>query len=121
MDIIVRDHAINWTWYAWLTVDGNVATVMRQDRFHKFDEQQGAGQHPETQWSWGVYRKMADTPEKRATWGDARVDEWRAHWEAQLAEEGLPADTEAKAYLTERATDGTLIRTLRVKVVYPAA
>lgn len=51
MDIIARDHGINWTWYHWMTVGDGVVTVTWSDRFHKFESDRGADNHPETDWT----------------------------------------------------------------------
>lgn len=56
MEIIAQDHGINWTTYHWITVDGNRATVTKTESFHKFNESQGAKDHPKTEWTVDFYR-----------------------------------------------------------------
>lgn len=99
-ELIASGGGINWCWYHWLTVDDEARTVVqtRADRFHRFNYEQGADNHPvATAKSFDVYNAPADTPERRATWGDARVDQWQADWVANLARWGLPPDTRSVA------------------------
>jgi len=45
--IIISGGGINWCWYhCYTTHEDGMVTEQWSDRFHKFDDMQGAGQHP---------------------------------------------------------------------------
>lgn len=56
VDIIARDHSINWMWYHWLTVKGNTVYVTKSDRYHRFNASQGANAHPAATHTCNFYR-----------------------------------------------------------------
>lgn len=55
VELIVSGGGINWCWYTWFdveSIDGRetIGRIVRSDRFHRFEERQGANDHPQTDW-----------------------------------------------------------------------
>lgn len=97
---------INWCWYHWLTVDDEARTVVetQAERFHRFDEKQGANDHPACDVGrFDVYLVPDNSPERIAVWGAETVARQTDDWERNLAKWGLPADTRAVAVLDGKA------------------
>lgn len=46
MEIIATSGGINWCWYHWGRLENGTFHEIRADRFHKFADDRGAGQHP---------------------------------------------------------------------------
>lgn len=99
-DVIVSGGGINWCWYHWLTLDDKTMTAVetRADRFHRFNEWQGADNHPTpTVFDFDVYHAPDMSPRHIAIWGAARVQSWAESWAHNLKQWGLPPDTRAAA------------------------
>lgn len=104
MDIIASGGGMNWCWYHWFTIDDAARTAhqTRADRFHRWDERQGAKDHPATEYWFDVFRAPKDDAEYIATWGADRVAQWRKDWLVQCERNGLPPDTKAMLHLYRR-------------------
>ncbi len=68
IEIMVRSSGINWVWYHRYEIDGNTAKQVWSDRFHKFDKNQGAENHP----VWTHYVEMHSEPSETAIAAFAR-------------------------------------------------
>jgi len=101
-NVIAYGDGINWCWYHWLTVDDEAQTAVetRAERFHRFDEEQGANDHPACNVrQFKVYR----APSITTSWSAETAAKWIANWERNLAAWGLPADTRVVAVLDGKA------------------
>jgi hypothetical protein len=57
LEILYRGHGINWTWYGKVLVSEPFIAAVPDSSFrlHKFDERQGANDHPDTPWDLETY------------------------------------------------------------------
>ena len=94
-NVIATAGGINWCWYVWFELDegARLAHKVRDERFHRFNEAQGAGRHPTADCIVAYWHAPEDTPERRATWSDTLVDQWIADWRRNLTAWELPPDT----------------------------
>lgn len=73
--IMINSDGINWCWYHCYTLGADgLLTFEWSDRFHKFDEMQGAGQHPEATHT--LVRSFA----LAAEWKRGPDSSWPADW-----------------------------------------
>lgn len=103
---IASGGGINWCWYHWLTIDDETRTVVetRADRFHNFNEWQGADDHPTpTVKEYRVYNRPFASPSYIKTWGAEHFTNREAKWSKDLAEWKLPADTKSVAVIDGHA------------------
>lgn len=59
--IVAASDGINWTWYHWLEIKGDVARQVRADRWHKYEDR-GGEEEPKTLYRIEFFRAPKDRP-----------------------------------------------------------
>lgn len=111
MEIVVQDNGINWTWYHSYTMAGNAVTLNWSNSFHKYDEGQGASQHPvATHCHLQTYEPLNEA--NRARWPSDWVEKHEKNWARHCAEACVDPASVARIHKVYPVGDSKTILTL---------
>lgn len=100
MEIIASSGGINWEWYHWGRLTDGAFYETRSDRFHRFADDRGAGQHPTPT---HIIERFSFSP-MGPEWSEQARENQRQRFAAIRAEYGWDESVTDYARLTDLTT-----------------